>query len=111
MGAAFEDKRFDLDFGGALQLLRSGCKVSRRGWNGNSETQAPRGTQINLYLILVQGSEFAVNRAPLNEHYAEGTPVQYGAHIDLVDTRGDKPLVQTWSPSNSDALAEDWQAV
>ena len=43
----------NLNFGDALALLKSGKKVAREGWNGKG-----------MFLFLVPGSTFKVNRAP-----------------------------------------------
>lgn len=83
-----------LNFGLAIEALKLGKKVARKGWNG-----------ADMFLYLVQGSEFEVNRPPLNSIYPEGTKVKYRPHIDLKTADGS---IATWSPSGSDALAEDW---
>ncbi len=84
------------DFGWALVQMKEGRAVTRIGWN-------------NMFaLILVPGSEFEVNRPPLNVHFKAGTKVKYAAHIDLVDFTGGAPSVQVWSPYNDDLLAQDY---
>jgi hypothetical protein len=83
-----------VDFGEAIVALKSGRKVSRKGWNGKE-----------MFLYLVQGSTFKVNREPLLSIYEEGTEISYRPHIDLKTADGS---IATWSPSGSDALAEDW---
>lgn len=82
------------DFGHALTLIKSGHRLSRKGWNGARQ-----------YVFLVKGSRFTVNRPPLSDIYPEGHEINYRAHIDISLDDGN---VATWSPSNSDALAEDW---
>ena len=81
-------------FGAAIEALKEGKKVSRSGWNGK-----------DMFLYLVPGSTFQVNRPPLLGIYEEGTEINYRPHIDLKTADGS---VATWSPSGSDALAEDW---
>lgn len=81
-------------FGGAIVALKRGQKVARKGWNG-----------AGMFLYLVPGSTFKVNREPLLSIYEEGTEINYRPHIDLKTADGS---VATWSPSGSDALAEDW---
>ncbi|MNY81147.1 hypothetical protein D3C86_2225550 [compost metagenome] len=61
-----------------------------------------------MFLYLVPGSTFKVNREPLLSIYKEGTEINYRPHIDLKTADGS---VATWSPSGSDALAEDWLIV
>ena len=85
------------NFGEAIEALKQGKKVTRIGWNGKE-----------MFLYLVQGSKFKVNREPLLSIYKEGTEITYRPHIDLKTADGS---VATWSPSGSDALAEDWVIV
>lgn len=92
-----ETKKSIFTFGEAVEALKNGKKVSRKGWNGSG-----------MFLYLVQGSTFKVNREPLLSIYEEGTEIKYRPHIDLKTADGS---VATWSPSGSDALAEDWVIV
>lgn len=86
----------DFGFGTALDHLREGKRVGRREWK-NARC-----------VFLVAGSEFEVNRAPLNQFYPEGTKVSYRPHIDMVGADG---TIGTWSPSMVDVLALDWYIV
>jgi len=86
-----------LSFGLALEALKNGAKVTRAGWNG-------RG----MFLFLVQGSTFQVNRPPLMGVYPEGTTINYRSHIDMKTVNGD---VVPWVASQSDLLADDWAIV
>lgn len=85
------------DFGWALQGLKNGDKVAREGWNGK-----------DMFLFLVPGSTFTVNRAPLLGIYPEGTVINYQSHIDMKTAQG---TVVPWLASQSDILAEDWVIV
>ena len=86
-----------LTFGQAIEALKQGKKVARAGWNGKG-----------MFLFLVPGSTFKVNRAPLLGIYPEGTEVNYCSHIDM-KTADDK--VVPWLASQTDVLAEDWDLV
>lgn len=86
-----------LNFGGALQALKDGKKVCRQGWNGKG-----------MFLFLVPGSTFKVNRPPLLGIYEEGTEINYHAHIDM-KTADDK--VVPWLASQTDVLSEDWMII
>ena len=86
-----------LTFGEALELLKAGKRVARAGWNGKG-----------MFVFLVPGSNFKVNRPPLLGIYPEGTEINYRPHIDL---KGADGSISTWAPSGSDALAEDWVEV
>jgi hypothetical protein len=83
-----------MTFSEALDALKHGECVARIGWNGKQ-----------MYLYLVNSSEFQVNRAPLNQILPEGTKVSYRAHIDMRTAQGD---FVPWVASQSDLLSEDW---
>ncbi len=82
-----------LSFSDALYALKQGMRVQREGWNGKG-----------MFLFLVPGSTFKVNRAPLLGIYPEGTEVKYHAHVDMKTAQGD---VVPWLCSQTDLLAED----
>lgn len=81
-------------FSEALTLLKQGRKVARLGWNGK-----------DMFIFLVPGSVFKVNRPPLLGIYPEGTEVQYHPHIDMKTAQG---YVVPWLASQSDMLSDDW---
>ncbi len=85
------------DFAWALDMLKDGAKVARSGWNGKS-----------MFLFLVPGSVFEVNRAPLLGIYPEGTMITYQPHIDMKTAQD---TVVPWLASQSDILADDWEIV
>ena len=82
-------------FSEALEMLKQGKKVARNGWNGKG-----------MFVFLVPGSVFKVNRPPLLGIYPEGTEITYHAHIDM-KTADNK--VVPWLASQTDILAEDWE--
>lgn len=84
-----------MDFGIALQGLKEGKRVLRKGWNGK-----------DMFLFLVPGSKFEVNRPPLLGIYEAGTVVNYQPHIDMKTAQG---TVVPWLASQSDVLATDWE--
>lgn len=84
-------------FGWAIERLKDGAKVARMGWNGK-----------NMFLFLVAGSQFKVNRAPLLGVYPEGTEINYCPHIDM--KTADNKIVP-WLASQTDMLAEDWEEI
>ena len=86
-----------MDFGAALYELRLGQKVARSGWNGKG-----------MFIFLVPGSTFEVNRPPLLGIYPEGTEITYRPHIDMKDAEG---KVVPWLASQTDMLADDWEIV
>ena len=86
-----------MNFEDALYLVKTGNKVARKGWNGK-----------DMFIFLVPGSTFEVNRAPLLGIFPEGTAVSYQPHIDMYTARG---TIVPWLASQSDLLAEDWKLV
>ena len=86
-----------MNYEGALTAIKAGLKVAREGWNG-------RG----MFVFLVPGSTFKVNRPPLLGIFPEGTEVTYRPHIDIKNVDGS---IAVWVPSITDQMAEDWQIV
>lgn len=86
-----------MDFSDALVKLKTGDKVAREGWNGKG-----------MFIFLVPGSTFEVNRPPLLGIYPEGTTVNYHAHVDMRTADG---KIVPWLCSQTDMLAEDWVVV
>lgn len=88
------DIKFEYSFSEALKQLKMGRKVARSGWNGK-----------NMFLFLVPGSTFEVNRPPLLGIYPEGTVINYRPHIDMRTADG---TIVPWLASQSDLIEEDW---
>ena len=86
-----------MNFGHALELLKDGHRVAREGWNGKG-----------MFIFLVPGSTFTVNRAPLLGIYPEGTVIDYHGHVDMKTADG---KVVPWLCSQTDMLADDWMLV
>lgn len=85
------------NIGWAVIMMRQGKRVRRAGWNGKG-----------MFIFLVPGSTFQVNRPPLMEIYPEGTKINYRAHVDM-KTATDE--IVPWLCSQSDLLATDWEIV
>ena len=82
--------------GWAVKQMQNGQRVRRSsGWNGK-----------DMFLFLVPGSLFNVNRPPLLGIYPEGTPIEYQAHVDMKTANG---TIVPWLCSQSDLLAIDWE--
>lgn len=86
-----------MNFGEALAYVKIGFCCARAGWNGKG-----------MFIFLVPGSTFKVNRPPLLGIYPEGTEINYHGHIDMKTANGQ---VVPWVASQSDLLAEDWETV
>ena len=86
-----------MTFSRALEELKVGNLVAREGWNGKG-----------MYLYLVPGSTFTVNRATLLGILGEGARVEYRSHIDMMDAFG---KAVPWLASQTDLLSDDWIVV
>lgn len=84
-----------MNFSQALELIKQGKKLTRTSWSSD----------CCRFVYLVHGSEFEVNRAPLNAIYEMGTKIKYRPHIDL-KAHG---TCGVWTISPDDVLAEDWE--
>jgi hypothetical protein len=84
-----------MEFEQILPHIKAGQRACRAGWNGKG-----------MFVFLVQGSRFKVNRPPLLGIYPEGTEISYRAHIDMKTADGQ---IVPWVASQSDLLADDWQ--
>lgn len=80
-----------MDFGKAIQLLKEGKRVARKGWNGK-----------NQYIELATNISYInSNKETINaEHEAIGNKA-----IAFVGTSG---VQLGWLASQADMLAEDW---
>ncbi len=74
-----------MNFGQAIEVLKSGGKVSREGWNGKG-----------MWLKLVDVSEYRLLDCELTPFIVLKTPAN---------------TLQAWNASQADALAEDWGVV
>lgn len=93
----FEDAYMSADgmsFGLAIDAMKKGFQVARTGWNG-----------ADMFIFLVPGSVFKVNRPPLLGIFSIGHEVKYQDHIDMKTAIG---TVVPWLASQSDMLATDW---
>ena len=95
--------RTQFDFSEALIYMKAGYRVQRTGWNGADQ-----------WVCLGEGGN--VTPANLwNKHtraFAESLPEQRVVvlpYFILKTAQG--AILMGWSPSQSDALAEDWQFV
>lgn len=86
-----------MDFSSALLAIKAGSRVARAGWNGKG-----------MFVFLVPGSTFTVNREPLLSILGEGATVNYHGHVDMRTADG---TIVPWLCSQSDLLASDWCVV
>jgi hypothetical protein len=95
-----EDLPAKFDFGQAVQLLKAGFKLARSGWNG-----------AGMFVVYQKGYPDGI---PCNKQtadawgYNEGDLFKVRPYLQLKTAQGDHAM---WSPSTSDALADDWEVV
>lgn len=92
------DKTFD--FGQALNLLKQGKAVARKGWNGKG-----------MFLTYQPGSEVTgdmMRNEPAKKFYGSNA-VKICGHIDM--KAADGSYVVGWLASQTDMFAEDWMEV
>jgi len=89
-----------LTFGIALELLKTGCKVARRGWNGKG-----------MFIVYQKGYPQGI---PCNKQTAEAWGLNEGdmficnPYLQIKQMNGTHSM---WVPSIGDVLAEDWEIV
>lgn len=89
----------NLNFGQALEALKSGKRVSRSGWNGKG-----------MYLWLMPAAK--VKAEWCKEPHLRSLAEANGGEIEAVGSirmlTADKKVLTGWLASQSDMLAEDW---
>lgn len=85
-----------VNFGKALEAVKSGKKISRSGWNG-----------ANQFVIKAGGYTVSEPREGSDYHRAGITgEFTIAPHLDLKNAQG---IMQPgWVPSQGDLFAEDW---
>lgn len=89
------DSKEKSGFGPILFDLERGHVARRESW---AESQ---------FIYVVAGSNFAVNRAPLNRIFPNGLEVSYLQHIDV---HYDDGRIGVWDINQEDVFADDWQS-
>ena len=81
-----------MNFGLALEAMKHGKPVERKGWNG-------RG----MFLYLVPAGTYPAKTEIAKQAF--GKDVEYGAYIAMKTAQGN---VVPWLASQTDVLADDW---
>lgn len=84
----------DLTFGEAIEALKAGHRVARKGWNGKG-----------MFVFLVQGS----NDLAKLHGYGFGEYLGEPSFRDAMFMKTVGNQLVPWTVSQSDALAEDWE--
>lgn len=92
-----------MTFGLALEALKKGQKVARKGWNGKG-----------MWLILVPGQKEVALRQ--GTPYADAlalTSCEILPHIDMwtTNSEGRRAMLPGWLASQTDMLSSDWEIV
>lgn len=83
-----------MTFGQAVEVLKQGQKVARKGWNGRGQ-----------FVYYIPADRYVAKTDAAKSIAAEDGKVSYRAYLALKTAQGD---IATWVPSISDCLAEDW---
>ncbi len=85
-----------ITFGDAVAAMRDGKKVAREGWNGQT-----------MFAYLVPAGSYPAITDAIKGEFANDI-VPYREYLALKTAQND---IAMWSPSGSDALANDWYIV
>lgn len=91
------------DFGYALSMLKAGHRVMRAGWNGSGQ-----------WVALGKGAPALPAASFWNQHtrqFAEDNGGTAAVRDYFILKTAQNDILMGWSPSQSDALADDWQVV
>jgi hypothetical protein len=82
-------------FGIAVEALKNGERVARKGWNGKG-----------MYVYYVPGGDYPTQTESAKKEFGESA--HYNPYLAIKTVQGS---VSTWVPSINDVLAEDWEVV
>lgn len=86
-----------MTFGAAVEAMKAGLKVARKGWNGHG-----------MFAYYVPAGHYRAQTDVAKSVFGHSSLVPYREYFALKTAQGD---VATWAPSCSDALADDWMIV
>lgn len=91
-----------MNFGKALEALKAGKKVARKGWNGKG-----------MFLYMTHSKVVPYSKADLETQKAfiahDKSTVTYNGYINM--RAADGSVVVGWLASQTDMLSEDWYIV
>lgn len=82
-----------MNFGKALELMKDGFKVARKGWNGKG-----------MFIFIADSIDFTTKADLSSVSHLEGDLT----HPSIVMKTADGRFVVGWLASQTDMLAEDW---
>lgn len=83
-------ERTQFNFGDALNVLKAGGKVARKGWNGKG-----------MYLRYIDNRNYKIH-----ENFTDGC-----AELSFIAMKTADNRIVPWLASQTDMLAEDWEVV
>ena len=86
-----------MSFGLAIEAMKKGKKVARRGWNGKG-----------MFLYYVPEGRYPARTDAAKSIAEEDGKVDYGAYIAMKTVQGN---IVPWLASQTDMLADDWEVV
>lgn len=91
-----------MNFGKAIESLKQGKKVARKGWNGK-----------NMFLWLKPAAIVKAEwcKDPMLKAIAEGNGGEIPALGTICMLTAQKEILSGWLASQSDMLAEDWEVI
>ncbi len=85
-----------MNFSKALEEMKAGKKLSRKGWNGKG-----------MYVFLLTGEDIKKAIAPMPDNTIALPSIAMCTH----DSTRRKAVLVGWLASQSDMLADDWEIV
>ena len=93
-----------MTFGLAIEAIKDGCKVRRRGWNGKGMWIALSGTQLR---------SSTVKSEDLWSPHSKAEAEKLGGEIEVLPSiimkTADEKILMGWLASQTDMLSEDWE--
>ena len=99
-----DDKEDGMTFGNAIEAMKEGRRVARRGWNGK-----------NMFIFLTRGSRIDLNDFPAGSQKMLSMKITGSVgldqliindHIDMKTANGS--ITIGWTASQVDMLSDDW---
>lgn len=85
-----------MNFSRALEEMKNGKKLARRGWNGKG-----------MYIFLLTGDD--IKKAI--DHMPDNTIALPSIAMYTHDSTGRRAILVGWLASQSDLLSDDWETV
>ena len=97
LGTIEQEATFDLNYGDALNRLKRGMAMARKGWNG-------RG----MFVYHVPANAYPAQTGVAKQYFGENALVPYNEYLAIKNV---DDTVSTWVASINDMMAQDWYVV